>query len=92
MVRFPSSSNPCFGSTISLAGADGRQPGDPRKGAQAIVDVVRGEGAAAGKPFPRELLLGTDCYQTAKSEAKRHLEEVEAWQSVSCGTDFTEGK
>ncbi|PPQ72175.1 hypothetical protein CVT26_006894 [Gymnopilus dilepis] len=73
-------------------GADGRQPGDPRKGAQAIVDVVRGEGAAAGKPFPRELLLGTDCYQTAKSEAKRHLEEVEAWQSVSCGTDFTEGK
>ncbi|KAF8901509.1 hypothetical protein CPB84DRAFT_1708390 [Gymnopilus junonius] len=66
----------------------GTQPGDPIKGAQAILDVVRGEGQAKGKPFPMELVLGTDCFGTATKEAERHANELEVWKDISCGTDF----
>ena len=52
------------------------------------MDVVRGEGAAKDKPFPPELVLGTDCYDTVKADLLRTLELLEAWKDVSKSTDF----
>ncbi|KAJ7191785.1 hypothetical protein GGX14DRAFT_596989 [Mycena pura] len=44
----------------------GKQPGDLGKGVVAVLDVVRGEGAAVEKPFPTSLTLGSDCYAVVK--------------------------
>ncbi|PPQ72176.1 LOW QUALITY PROTEIN: hypothetical protein CVT26_006895 [Gymnopilus dilepis] len=55
-----------------LAAANGTQAGDPARGARVLVDVVRGEGVAKDKPFPPELVLGTDCYDTVKADLLRN--------------------
>lgn len=62
--------------------------GDPVKGMRAVVDVVRGEGVAAGKPWPSYLVLGRDAEKAilAKTETlKRHLQE---WTEVVRGVEF----
>ncbi|KAG6874717.1 hypothetical protein C0992_006862, partial [Termitomyces sp. T32_za158] len=67
---------------------DGTQPGDPIKGVQVIVDVVRGEGVARGKPFPTVLAVGSDCYNVAKTEAEKTLLRLKEWKDVSYCTDY----
>ncbi|WP_281689759.1 oxidoreductase [Pseudonocardia thermophila] len=61
----------------------GTQPGDPVKGAQAIITAV-----TAAEP-PRLLLLGS--VATARFDAREAADraEVEAWRKVSEGTDFS---
>jgi hypothetical protein len=67
---------------------NGKQPGDPLKGVKIMVDVVRGEGQAAGKEFPPALALGTDCYTVVKTESERSLRLLEEWKDVTASTDF----
>lgn len=67
---------------------NGKQLGNPLKGVEVIVDLVRGEGQATGKPFPRGLALGTDCYNVAKTSSNQALERLETWKDVSFSTDF----
>ncbi|KAF8878012.1 short-chain oxidoreductase [Gymnopilus junonius] len=64
------------------------QPGDPIKGVQAIIDVVRGEGVAKGKAFPSDLLLGSDCYKAVEESTKYNSKLLEEWKEVACGADF----
>ncbi|TFK69342.1 NAD(P)-binding protein [Pluteus cervinus] len=75
----------------SLAAYNGRQPGDPQKGVNVILDVIRGEGVAVGKPFPSSLQLGSDCYRIVKEEQEKTLTSLELWKDVSISTDFPEG-
>jgi NAD(P)-dependent dehydrogenase (short-subunit alcohol dehydrogenase family) len=65
-----------------LARANGNQPGDPRKVAQAIVKVVQAE-----KP-PVHLLLGPDALQAFKAKSDAHRSEIEQWEAVTLGTNF----
>ncbi|KAJ7745225.1 hypothetical protein DFH07DRAFT_833864 [Mycena maculata] len=63
-------------------------PGDPVKAMEAVVEVVKGEGVAAGRPWPTYLVLGKDAEKAilAKTEKlKMHLEE---WSDVVRGVDF----
>ncbi|KAJ7908479.1 hypothetical protein B0H13DRAFT_2016494 [Mycena leptocephala] len=72
----------------SLLAYNGKQPGDPAKGVEVVLDIVRGEGLAAGKPFPTSVALGSDCYKTIKAEAESVLARLEDWRTVSESTDF----
>ncbi|RDB30241.1 hypothetical protein Hypma_007082 [Hypsizygus marmoreus] len=72
----------------ALEAYNGKQPGDPLKGVEVVVDVVRGEGVAAGKAFPTVLNLGTDCYDVVKSECEATLARLEDWKEVTTSTDF----
>lgn len=63
---------------------DGRQPGDPAKAAQAILQAV-----ASDEP-PLRLLLGSDALRRAEAELDRQRAEIDAWREVTTGTDFTE--
>ncbi|PSR70643.1 hypothetical protein PHLCEN_2v13475 [Hermanssonia centrifuga] len=65
-----------------------RQPGDPEKCAEVIVDVVRGEGSASGKPFPLSLPLGSDAYGTIKEVCENMTEQLGQWKDVICSTDL----
>ncbi|ESK93408.1 short-chain oxidoreductase [Moniliophthora roreri MCA 2997] len=66
----------------------GSEPGDPDKGMEVIVDIVRGEGVAKGKKWPGTLVLGED----AESTFNRHWEilkkSVDEWAQVTRNVAF----
>ncbi|KAK0229990.1 hypothetical protein EDD85DRAFT_126925 [Armillaria nabsnona] len=64
------------------------QPGDPKKGVQVMLDVVRGEGVAQGKEFPKSLLLGSDCFGSVQKQLDDYLKLQSGWETVSRSTDF----
>jgi NAD(P)-dependent dehydrogenase (short-subunit alcohol dehydrogenase family) len=61
---------------------NGKQPGDPKKAAQAIVRLTREQ-----KP-PLRLLLGSDAYIGAEKNDIARLEEARTWKELSVSTDF----
>jgi len=64
------------------AAFDGNQPGDPRRGAQAILAVV-----AADDP-PLRLPLGSDAVAAIERGDRARLDELERWRTLSLSTDF----
>jgi NAD(P)-dependent dehydrogenase (short-subunit alcohol dehydrogenase family) len=60
----------------------GTQPGDPVRGAAAIITAVD-----AAQP-PLRLLLGSDAYGMAMGRLDALRENFTAWKDVSTGTDF----
>lgn len=72
----------------ALKVVDEKRPGDLKKAVEVMVDLVRGEGTAKGKAFPRELVLGGDCYDAVKDELQKSLRDMEEWKEVICSTDF----
>ncbi|KIM42597.1 hypothetical protein M413DRAFT_444303 [Hebeloma cylindrosporum] len=86
--RIPDYKETSDAAEAALQAYNGKQPGNPLKGVQVMVDLVRGEGQAVGKPFPRGLALGTDSYNVAKNSSHRALERLEIWKDVSFSTDF----
>jgi len=67
---------------------NGKQPGDPKKAVQVIIDVVRGEGMATGREIPTVIVLGSDAYCGIKGIAETVLGRLEAWKDVTCSTDL----
>ncbi|WP_296615312.1 oxidoreductase [Sphingomonas sp.] len=61
---------------------DGNQPGDPRRGAKAVLDVVNGENP------PLRLPLGKDAVEAIEASDRARLEELDRWRALSCSTDF----
>ena len=70
------------------AAYNGKQPGDPQKGVQVILDLLHGDGLVGGKPFPLSIQLGSDCYSIAKDRCQQGLAHLEEWKDVSFSTDF----
>jgi NAD(P)-dependent dehydrogenase (short-subunit alcohol dehydrogenase family) len=70
------------------ASRDGKQPGDPDKAMEAVVDVVRGEGAAQGKPWPGYLLLGKEADRDVRAKCRRMTEHLDEWSDVVNAVDF----
>ncbi|TGO62256.1 hypothetical protein BCON_0021g00690 [Botryotinia convoluta] len=67
---------------------DGNQPGDPKKAAERIVDIVRREGLAAGKETPPRLPLGPDCFQQLKDKFLSTLKILEDWEELIVSTNL----
>ena len=61
---------------------DGKQPGDPMRAAQAIIEV-----SMADDP-PLRLVLGSDAYRRAEQTDEARLAELRAWRQTSISTDF----
>ncbi|KAG6838646.1 hypothetical protein H0H87_002618, partial [Tephrocybe sp. NHM501043] len=74
----------------SNAALEGKCPlsRDPVKGVEILVDVVRGEGVAAGREFPTVLSLGSDCYEVTKTASEKTLARLEEWKEVTFSSDF----
>jgi NAD(P)-dependent dehydrogenase (short-subunit alcohol dehydrogenase family) len=60
----------------------GTQPGDPAKAAQALITAVEAD------ETPYMLLLGNDASDGFRAALDALRAEVDAWESVSRGTDF----
>lgn len=67
---------------------NGNQPGDAVKGVQRIVDVVKGENGAAGKPWPGSLLLGSDSVSVIREKLEKTLRDLSAWEDFARSTDI----
>jgi len=65
---------------------DGKQPGDPARGAQVVIDV-----AGADNP-PRRLILGADAVVAAQKAAQERAAETEQWAEMSRAADFPLGE
>lgn len=59
----------------------GRQPGDPRKAARAMLTAI-----ASDHP-PAHLLLGTDALGFVRNKLSALAEEIQAWEAVTVSTD-----
>ena len=64
------------------AAVDGHQPGDPVKGMRVLVDVVRGEGAAEGKPWPLYLPLGLEAETAIRDKSKVMADVLDEWGPI----------
>lgn len=58
------------------------QPGDPERAGKVIVDVLEQEN------LPMRLLLGNDAVNFVRKELEHRLNELNAWEQVSVGSDF----
>jgi NAD(P)-dependent dehydrogenase (short-subunit alcohol dehydrogenase family) len=65
-----------------LADTDGKQPGDPRKAADAMIAVV-----AADHP-PLRLPLGEVCMQAMRAKLATVAQDMDRWAAVSAATSF----
>ena len=64
----------------------GKQPGDPLRAVQAMIQVVESPNP------PLHLLLGKSALQRFRSKLDNWQKEIAAWEQVSVGADFPEGK
>jgi NAD(P)-dependent dehydrogenase (short-subunit alcohol dehydrogenase family) len=64
----------------------GRQPGDPLKAVQAMMEVVN-----SSNP-PLRLLLGSGALKRVRQKMEAWQKEIAAWEPVTVGADFPEGK
>jgi NAD(P)-dependent dehydrogenase (short-subunit alcohol dehydrogenase family) len=63
---------------------DGKQPGNPAKAAQAIIQAVE-------SPYPPlRLALGTDAMNLIQEKLESVKMDLDAWQQVTVSTDYTD--
>ncbi len=62
--------------------ADGRQPGDPARAAQAVVSLTRMDDP------PLRLLLGSDALAIAEKSSQGRAAEAERWADLTRSTDY----
>ena len=62
--------------------------GDPDKAMEAVVDVVKGQGVANGKPWPLYLILGKDANRDVEIKCGKVLGALDEWKDVTQSMDF----
>ncbi len=81
-LRLPDYAATAGASHERLTARAGKQPGDPVRAVAAIIQAV-------DSPRPlRHLVLGADGYHRARQMLEAFSADLEAWQTVSIGTDY----
>lgn len=75
-------------SKARFASVPGTEKGDPTKAMQVVVDVVRGEGVAKGRPWPGYLVLGEDAENDVRTKCSKVLKVLDEWVDVARGVNF----
>jgi NADP-dependent 3-hydroxy acid dehydrogenase YdfG len=71
-----------------LESHDGKQLGDPQKGAQLIVEALTKSGRCEGRQLPWRLGMGSDSVQIVGESLELGRKEMEDWKELSLTTDF----
>lgn len=74
--------------TQTFGSIDGTQKGDPDKAMEVVVDVVRGEGKAKGRPWPLYLALGDDADEGIREKSAKLLKHLDEWGDVIKSVSF----
>ncbi|OWZ19323.1 Dehydrogenase [Phytophthora megakarya] len=67
--------------------AEAKQPGDPAKGAQVIVEILTKSGRCSDKPIPSRLLLGKDAVKIGDGVLTENRREFDDWAVLASSTD-----
>ncbi|KAL8893656.1 MAG: hypothetical protein Q9192_005048 [Flavoplaca navasiana] len=67
---------------------NGNQPGDPKRGVEVMIDVIKGEGVAKEKEMPPRLPLGADALDVIRSKCLATLKICDEWEATIKSTDF----
>ncbi|CAL1706817.1 unnamed protein product [Somion occarium] len=90
-TRIPDYRDLMESSLARLNAYNGKQPGDPKKGVEVMIDIIKGEGVAAGREFPTVVAIGSDSYDVVKSVCNTTLQRLEDWKDVTVSTDYPKG-
>lgn len=71
---------------------DCKQPGDPEKGAQLIVEILTKSGRVAGKAIPARIPLGSDALTIIGGRCQEALKVLDDWKEISISTDHDDIK
>ncbi|KAG0653022.1 putative oxidoreductase [Hyphodiscus hymeniophilus] len=74
----------------AIQSRNGWQPGNIQKGVQRMVDVIRSEGYAAGRPLPKRLPLGSESLNIIKEKCFEILRICNDWEDLIVSTDSEE--
>ncbi|KAF7353705.1 putative oxidoreductase YusZ [Mycena venus] len=74
--------------TLDLFNSFPPPSGDPVKAMAAVVDVVRQEGVAVGKPWPTYLVLGRDAEKAILAKTDKLKSHLTEWAEVVRGVEF----
>lgn len=66
----------------TITGYSGSQPGDPVKGAQAVLEIINSENP------PLRLVLGKLALERARSKITLLKKDFDAWETVSANADY----
>ncbi|TCD69272.1 hypothetical protein EIP91_008207 [Steccherinum ochraceum] len=83
------------GREAAKASADamnGNQIGDPKKGVEVMIDIIKSEGLAAGRTPPPYVGLGSDAYTIIKDACSQTLQTLEEWKDIISSTDISQEK
>jgi len=83
-MAFGENKNPAYDhldAEKSMKERNGKQAGDPRKGAQAMYEL-----AVAEEP-PLRCVIGTDAYSGISDKLEKYKTNVEKWKELSNSTD-----
>jgi len=73
---------------VNFPSISGKQPGDPDKAMNIVVDVVKGEGCAGGREWPLYLVLGKDVEADIRHKCAKVLKHLDDWNDVVRGVDL----
>ena len=71
-----------------VGAVDGNQRGDSVKCVERMIDVVKSEGMAAGRPMPKRLPLGPDSMEIMRTKCLETLKLCDDWKDLICSTDL----
>lgn len=74
-----------------VAANKGNQPGDPKLGVERMIDVVKSEGLAQGRPMPATLPLGSDAFDIIRRRCLDTIKICDEWEALIKSTDFAKG-
>ncbi|KAG6831013.1 hypothetical protein H0H92_013200 [Tricholoma furcatifolium] len=60
----------------------GTEKGDPCKAMEVVVDIVRGEGVASGRPWPGLIVLGEDAERDVRDKCGKTLKTLDEWKET----------
>lgn len=71
-----------------LDNTNGKQLGSPDTFAEIVLDIVRGEGVAVGKPWPERLVMGSDSAIDIRGKMQSYERGMVEWVDVLKSTDI----
>ncbi|KAH7466516.1 hypothetical protein FOMA001_g16609 [Fusarium oxysporum f. sp. matthiolae] len=72
---------------LMFAKAFAQRTGELDKVAVAMVDIMKGEGIAAGKPWAVSIAIGSDAFDCGEQKCEEQLKVLNEWKDVSYATD-----
>ena len=73
---------------IALKAYDGKQPGDPKKGAKIIAETLTGTGRCLGRKLSPRLALGNDAVKYIRGVMDANMKSLEKWADLVSTTAY----